>query len=75
MIRKNIALTTIKKETKDTKYNHEKVIKKLEDSIKELKAFKITKVAEEKASETKQKKVERKQRSINKLNPKPAIRE
>ena len=68
----NVALTTMKKETKETNNNHDKVIKKLEDSIKELTAFKITKVVEEKASKKKQKKIERKQRSINKLNPKPS---
>jgi hypothetical protein len=67
----NIGLTTMKKQTKETNYNHEQVIKKLEDSIKELTAFKITKVDEEKALKKKQKKVERKQRSINKLNHKP----
>ena len=39
---------------------------KIKDSIKELTAFKITKIAEENAFKKKQKKVERKQRSVKK---------
>jgi predicted component of viral defense system (DUF524 family) len=66
----NIALTTMKKETKESNYNHEKVIKTLEDSIKDLIAFKMTKIAEERALKKKQKKAERKQRSIDKLKTK-----
>ena len=63
----SIALATAKKETKESIYKYEKLIKKLEDNIEELAAFKVSKTAEEKALQNKQKKLERKQR--NKLNP------
>ena len=62
-----IALKTAKKEGKEKNHEHEKIIKKKDETIEDLLAFKLIKTSEEKSLRNKQKKLEKKLRSVQQI--------
>ena len=69
-----IALKSAKKENKDASNNHEKKVKLLEEKIQELVEFRSEKLAEEKETKSRAKKVDKKIKQIEEREAKVKLK-